>query len=69
MNKLTNPIEESIKETMVEKLYYRWDKENVLRHILTRYEIDPTEEKKLLMIINAVEKEVTKLRLKVGRIN
>jgi hypothetical protein len=69
MKKLTNPISAEIKEVMVEKLYYRWDKRTVVTSVMERFQLDPSEESRLLDIASQIEEEVTKMRLRVGKIN
>jgi hypothetical protein len=69
MKKLTNPISAEIKEVMVEKLYYRWDKRTVVTSVMERFQLDLSEESRLLDIASQIEEEVTKMRLRVGKIN
>lgn len=68
MNKITSPLKEGLKEEIVKMVYYRWDRESIVKKIMEKESLDPKEEEKVYSIVLKIEKEVTDFRHRIGRI-
>jgi len=68
MNKITTPLKESVKEEIVKMVYYRWDTNSIVKKVLEKEALDPSEEEKIYSIVRKIEKEVTDFRYRIGMI-
>lgn len=68
MNKITTPLKESLKEEIVKMVYYRWDTHSIVKKIMEKESLDPSEEEKISSIVRKFEKEVTDFRYRIGMI-
>lgn len=68
MKKITTPLDEALKDEIVKMIYYRWDKENVVKKVMEKENYDPEEFDKLWIIVEKIEKEVTDFRHRIGMI-
>ena len=58
---------QDLKDEAVHMLYHRREKDDVVKHIIKKYDVKDKEE--LETLIGKIEKEVTKFRFNMGKVN